>query len=50
MCSEAKLYLLIKIYEGAVRELERLNGQQDRVPVATVDVCNEAVQAFHGVE
>lgn len=43
-------HLLIEINEGLVGQLQRLYGLQHRVPVPTVDVCHEALNAVHGVE
>lgn len=43
-------HLLVKVNERVVGQLEGLDGQQDTVPVATFDVGDEAVDAFHRVE
>lgn len=42
--------LLIEIDQYVVGQFERLDGQQDRVPVAALDVGDEAVDALHRVE
>lgn len=43
-------YLLVEVYQGLVWQLEGLDGLQDGVPVAAVDVCHEALDAVHGVQ
>lgn len=42
--------LLVEIDEYVVGKLKRLDGQQDGVPVAALDVGDEAVDALHRVE
>lgn len=46
----AKTHLLIKVYEGLVWQLEGLDGLQDSVPVAAVDICHKALDTVHCVQ
>lgn len=50
LAEHPKTYLLIKVNKYVVRQLERFNSQQDRVPVTLVYICNKAFDAFHCVE
>lgn len=43
-------HLLVEVNERVVGQLEGLDGQKDGVPVATVNVRYEAVDALHCVE
>ena len=43
-------YLLIEINQLPVRQLERLDGLEDRVPVTVVDVRREGVLRVHRVQ
>lgn len=47
---QTEAHLLVEVDERVVRQLEGLDGQQNRVPVASVHVFDEAFDAFHGVE
>lgn len=47
---QTEAHLLIEVNESVVGQFEGLDGQQNRVPVASVHVFNEAFDAFHGVE
>jgi len=38
------------IYQGLVRKLERVNGLDDGVPLAAVDICHEALDTVHRVQ
>lgn len=49
-CKWHTSHLLIEVYQGLIWQLERLDGLEDRVPVAAVDVRHEAFDAVHGVE
>lgn len=42
--------LLVEIDQYVVGQFERLDGQEHRVPVAALDVGDEAVDALHRVE
>ena len=43
-------YLFIQIDELFIRELEGLNGSENGVPVAVVDVCHEGILRIDRVE
>lgn len=50
VASERATNLLVEIDQYVVGQFERLDGQEDRVPVAALDVADEAVDALHRVE
>lgn len=43
-------YLFIQVYQGLIRQLQGLDGLQDCVPVAAVDVGYETLYAVHRVQ
>lgn len=43
-------HLLIQVNQGFIRQLEGLDGLQDGVPVAAVDVGHKALNAVHRVQ
>ena len=43
-------YLLVEINQFPVRQLERLDGLEDGVPVPVVDVRRERVLRVHSVQ
>lgn len=43
-------HLLIEVYQGFIRQLERLDSLQDCVPVAAVNVRNEALYTVHSIQ
>lgn len=43
-------HLFIQVYQGLVGQLQGLDGLQDCVPVAAVDVGHEALYAVHRVQ
>ena len=49
-CFERLCYLLIEINQLPVRQLERLDGLEDGVPVTVVDVRRERILRVHRVQ
>lgn len=43
-------HLLIEVYQGFIWQLERLDSLQDCVPMAAVNVRNEALYTVHSIQ